>query len=164
MPHCFVADMTIQAREQDLIAVTHGRGIFKLDLEPLYTYLSDPSDKARCLYTTEATLPLKDASGSRVDLTSYDPVQFHVYLPAADTLQMEILDAEQKVVMSSTVTSVKGFNTFSWDLVTERVEKNNPYHFKTHLFPEAGEYSVRWRSSQADIEASFAITAPGHGQ
>ncbi|NQV32687.1 MAG: hypothetical protein HQ515_08340 [Phycisphaeraceae bacterium] len=158
MPHCFVADMTIQTREKDLIAVTHGRGIYKLDLEPLYATLADPSDKARCLYITEAMLPSKDASGNRLDLTSYEPVQFHVYLPAAETLTMEVTDAEQKVIMSSTVTSVKGFNTFFWDLVTQRVEKDNPYHFKTHIFPEAGAYSVRWRSSRTDIEAAFAIT------
>ena len=158
MPHCFVADMTIQTRDKDLIAVTHGRGIFKLDLEPLYATLADPSDKARCLYITEAMLPSKDASGNRLDLTRYDPVQFHVYLPDAETLQMEILDADQKVITSQTVTSVKGFNTFSWDLVAQRIEKDNPYHFNTHIFPEAGMYSVRWRSSRTDIEGSFKIT------
>lgn len=160
MPHCFVADMTIQTREKDLIAVTHGRGIYKLDLEPMHTHLANPSDKARCLHITEAKLPARDASGQRADLTSYEPVQFHVYLPAADVLRMEITDAKQKVIMASTVTAVKGFNTFAWDLVTERIEKDNPYHFKTHLFPDAGEYGVRWRSSRTDIEGSFTITLP----
>ncbi|MCP4450768.1 MAG: hypothetical protein GY809_04860 [Planctomycetes bacterium] len=157
MPHCFVADMTIQTREKDLIAVTHGRGIYKLDLEPLHAHMADPSDKARCLYITEARLPLPDASGSKPDLASYEPVQFHVYCPAADTFQMEILDADKKVITSQEVTSVRGLNTFAWDLVTERVQKNNPYHFRTHLFPEAGEYYVRWQSSQTVIEASFLI-------
>ncbi|MCF7974067.1 MAG: hypothetical protein K9N55_09655 [Phycisphaerae bacterium] len=164
MPHCFVADMTIQARDRDLIAVTHGRGIFKLDLEPLYAYLADPSDQARCLYIAEAMLPSQDASGQRPDMTRYDPVQFHVYLPTADTLQMEILDADQKVIKSSAVTSVRGCNTYAWDLVTQTIEKDNPYHFKTHIFPEAGKYGLRFRSDETVLETAFVITAQDPAQ
>ncbi len=158
MPHCFVADMTIQAREKDLIAVTHGRGIFKLDLEPLYTYLAEPSEKARFLYVTEAILPSRDASGQRADLTTYDPVQFHAYLPDATTLKMDIIDSDQKVICASEVTSVKGFNTFSWDLITERVESDNPYHFRMQTFPRAGEYRVQLQTGQTCIETSFSVT------
>jgi hypothetical protein len=160
MPHCFVADMTIQGREKDLIAVTHGRGIFKLDLEPLHAYLSAPSDKARVLSVTEAILPSRDASGQRLDLNSYDPVKFYVVLPAAETLNLEIRDANQKVIFTREETCARGFNTISWDLIIRREEKDNPYHYKSQIFPDPGDYRITLQTGQTRLETSFSIKGP----
>ena len=157
MPHIFVADMTIQAREKDLIVSTHGRGIYKMDLEPIYAHMANP-DKPSILHVTEAVLPQKDASAQNIRLTSYVPVKFSMYLPQAGTMTFTASKPDGTVIDTRDFKIVKGFNTFSWDMVIKRDDQPYaPYHYKTHIFPEAGTYPITFETKDIQLKQSLLI-------
>ncbi|MEA1888063.1 MAG: hypothetical protein U9N72_12730 [Bacteroidota bacterium] len=159
IPHSFVADMTIMEREADLIAATHGRGIFKIDLEPLYEYLSTNSDSARILYITEAKLPEMDASGKKPDLTTHYDVHFSFFIPRKGILDINIIDSEDHIVFNKKQEFRKGLNTWSWDMITgiNKNEEDSPYFYKLLEFAEPGSYMIKINGKSIDMKKKFHI-------
>jgi len=159
IPHSFVADMTIMERESDLIAATHGRGIFKIDLEPFYEYLKSGRDSSRILYITEAYLPEMDASGTKPDMSTLYDINFHFYIPGQSLLDFEVINEKDSVVFSDKREYSKGLNTWAWDMITGlNVNKNlNPYFYDKHEFAEPGLYKIRITGKYTDMEKDFII-------
>ena len=159
IPNSFVSDMTIMEREADLIATTHGRGIFRIDLEPLYEYLSGNNDGAGILYLTEAKLPEIDESGSKPDMTTHYDVHFSFFIPEKGNLDIDIIDSDNNIVFSEKQEFSKGLNTWSWDMVRaiNKNEENNPYFYKVLEFAEPGLYRIRISGKNIDMEDNFII-------
>ena len=159
VPHSFVADMTIMEREKDLIAATHGRGIYKIDLEPLYDYLSVNRDSARILYITDAKLPEMDASGEKPDLTTHYDVLFSFFVPEKSTMDIRIEDSEGQTVVTDKKEFRKGLNTWSWDLITgmNENEDDNPYFYKLLEFAEPGLYMIKITGKNTDMKKNFIL-------
>ncbi|HCC70533.1 MAG TPA: hypothetical protein DEQ09_05210, partial [Bacteroidales bacterium] len=159
LPHSFVADMTIMTRGKDLIAATHGRGIYKIDLEPLYVYLSANRDSAKILYITEAKLPEMDASGEKPDFTTHYNVHFSFFIPRKDILDINIIDPDGHTVFTEKQEFREGLNTWRWDLVTgiNKNEEDNPYFYKQLEFAEPGLYMIKITGKNTDMEKNFII-------
>jgi photosystem II stability/assembly factor-like uncharacterized protein len=160
MPHSFVADMTIQERENDLIAVTHGRGIYKLDLEPLYNYMNTKNNDSKWLHVTKATLPAWDASGEKRDMDNYENVYFSYYSEHSDSVKMKIFSDEGELIFSKKVLAKKGLNTCSWNMIIGPNKSENPFLFNFWLFPEAGTYRIQIEGNQWNISKDFVISEP----
>jgi len=159
MPNCFVADMTIQSKNKDLIAATHGRGIYKIDLEPIYKHLQNTSYKDRFLYITRAELPKMDASGQKPDLSGYEPVQFSFFLSSGNMMAISIVDSKDSLVFYDKQYFSKGLNTYQWDLTCiKRIYSDNPYGLNIKLFPKPGEYKIRLKGIKTELEKIFSIT------
>ena len=156
MPNSFVSDMTIQERENDLIAVTHGRGIFKIDLESLHNYLKNNSEKAEILYISKAILPKGDASG-KPDFSSYENLAINYYSPSAQKLKLSITDKEGNFVYTKEISALKGLNTYSWDLILGPMLSDDPYLFNFVKLAKAGDYTIHLTGEQMDIESTFTI-------
>ncbi|MEN2280891.1 hypothetical protein AAGF08_02050 [Algoriphagus sp. SE2] len=159
IPNSFVSDMTIQERENDLIAVTHGRGIFKFDLEPIHSFLKENPKSASFLYISEAILPQGDGSG-KPDFSSYENVNFSFHWPANEKLKLSINNWEGEPVFSKEINAQKGLNTFTWDLILGPNLNDDPYLFNFVNLPKAGEYSIHLTGNQLDIKAEFSIKQP----
>ncbi|MFO7756333.1 MAG: hypothetical protein R6V34_10145 [Bacteroidales bacterium] len=159
LPNSFVADMTIMEREKDLIAVTHGRGIYKIDLEPLYEYLSGNDDGAGILYLTEAKLPEIDESGAKPDMTTHYDVNFSFFIPGKATLDIDIIDSDDNIVYSKKQEFRKGLNTWSWDMIRgiNKNEENNPYFYKVLEFAEPGLYMIKLTGENIEMKRKFII-------
>ncbi len=156
IPNSFVSDMTIQERENDLIAVTHGRGIFKIDLEPLHNYLKNTPEAAEFLYISEAILPQGDGSG-KPDFSSYENVAFNFYSPSEGKLKLNIIDKEGSSVFTKEISGQKGLNTYSWDLILGPITRDDPYLFNFVELAKPGDYRIHLTGDQLDIESTFSI-------
>jgi hypothetical protein len=158
MPNAFVSDMTIQTREKDLIAVTHGRGIYKTDLEPLYEHWTKPSQAATFLHHTKAILPENDASGRKPDLSTYENMGFSFSLPQAQQLELTILNEEGETIFTDVYSAKEGLNTYSWDLTLEPdAVDDNPYAFRLIKLVEAGDYTIRLVGKEVTLERTFWV-------
>ncbi|GAB5554700.1 MAG: hypothetical protein Sapg2KO_42910 [Saprospiraceae bacterium] len=161
MPNVFVSDLTIQTREKDLIAATHGRGIYKMDLEPLYKHWEINLAKATFLYHTPAILPKKDASGRKPDLSTYEKMAFHFQVPQAGELQLRILNENLEAIFTDVVSAQKGLNSYVWDLMlAPRTPDDSPYAFRFHNFVEAGNYTIQLEGAKTKIERTFIVKEP----
>lgn len=158
IPNSFVSDMTIQEREKDLIAVSHGRGIFKINLKPLHTYLKNNPKGGEFLYISKAILPTDDGSG-KPDFTSYENVSFSYFSPSTEELTLNIISEEDSTVYTTKIDANRGLNTYSWDLILGPNIDDNPYLFKFVNLPKAGDYTIQISGSQLYIEQNFSIEA-----
>lgn len=158
MPNVFVSDLTIQTREKDLIAATHGRGIYKMDLEPLYKYWEINVANATFLYHTPAVLPVPDDSGRKPDLSTYEKMAFHFQMPQAEALQLTIFNKNLEPVFSDVLNARKGLNSYTWDLIVERnTSDHNPYAFRLVNFVSSGTYTIQLEGPETKIIRTFTV-------
>ena len=157
MPHSFVADMTIQEREMDLIAATHGRGIYQISLKPVHKWLTGDKKEPAILYVSEALLPPKDMSGSKFDLTDYEDFRISFSIPEKDKLEIIFTGKAGEVVYRDKKEFVAGLNTYKWNLITGEVDDLNPYRYIFKLFPDAGEYTLRLKGRNYTLEQKVLI-------
>jgi photosystem II stability/assembly factor-like uncharacterized protein len=157
VPNSFVADMTIMKREKDLIAATHGRGIYKLDLEPVHAYLSLGAGIPAILHITPATLPLSDASGRKHDMSTLFDLIVTFCTPETLELTIEISDSSGNTVYRDKMKAGKGLNSWRWDLITGRTDDDSPYFYSPVTFPDPGEYKVKMSGKSVSMEKLFTI-------
>jgi len=142
MPAISVADIEIDQKSQDLVAATHGRGMYKLNLRPIHeAYLSNVSD----VYLFEIpsiAAPIYNGDMNGVDYRKLEklPLTFWVSSPGEATLR--ILDKDGKTIWSRNQKATTGYNQYRWDLVVKKVESPMPYFIHYNEFIKNGSYVV----------------------
>ncbi len=160
VPNSFVADMTIMEREKDLIAATHGRGIFKIDLEPIHNYFNVNKPNAGILHITEVFAPEPDASGQKYNMATHNDVMISLFTPEALPLSIEVSDSLNNIIHAEQLSAVKGFNTWRWNLVTARTEDDSPYFHSPITYASPGSYTVRITGKNISMVKRFVIKLP----
>lgn len=159
LPNSFVADLTIQERDRDLIAATHGRGLYKIDLEALYAHHKLANEMLKILYISEATLPSSDASGGKPDLTSYENVEFSFRAFNNGPAEISVIDSTDQVIWEDEIITRIGINTYSWDLIVGPNYSDNPYLYEFFIFPDPGTYMISIRVGDAEMSSRFVVQA-----
>ncbi len=157
MPNVFVSDMTIQTRENDLIAATHGRGIYKIDLNPLHLNFGNSTETAKFLHISEAVLPSADASGRKPDLSTYEDVAFSFKIPVNEQLTLTITDKDGVIVFSDSVESTTGLNTYKWNLTVDFTPEEGPYLSSLIKMASEGKHILSLKGEKTNITSSFTI-------
>ncbi|HIE69401.1 MAG TPA: hypothetical protein EYP98_04145 [Planctomycetes bacterium] len=163
MPAVAVADLVIQERELDLIAATHGRGIYRLNLAPLHWLLGEGQLQAPALAKTPiAYRPKKDDTVpvARRSFEERVPITFYLTQAAAMTLAVR----DQKGAFAPNGSAVRGGgNTtadwyhFRWDLVTKRGSSMSPYFVSQVRFLSKGVYELRLTGSGIELVGSLTV-------
>ena len=153
-----VSDLVIQEREMDLVAGTHGRGIYRTCIQPIQQAFKDGMPKENILFDTPvARLPWisdthrdpKDSSAEKVPIT--------FYLTEAGDVTLSVLGKNDKAVWSAKLAGGKGFNQIRWDLVTGEVVKNEAYFWQYKQFARAGEYKLVISGEGVDLRGKLII-------
>ena len=55
---------------------------------------------------------------------------------------VKVEDSTKKIVWSTKIDAIKGYNQFRWDLITKRVQSDLPYFIHYDEFIEPGDYKV----------------------
>lgn len=159
MPNVSVADLEIQRREKHLIAATHGRGIYKLDLDPLYRSFLEgyPLTKNFLFAIPAVNTPGERDTHGDVDEQTVQNVPFTFWLAEAGPVRLEVRDEGGELMWSKTLAGEKGFNQFWWDLVTHRRESDLPYFIHYKLYLPAGNYTVRLQHGSETLEEPWMV-------
>lgn len=179
MPAVAIYDLQVQPRERDLIAGTHGRGLYILDdLRPLENASAQPQTQLfapRAAYTwylwwarqygthdDECCVPSGAYSGEDPPygaLISYELASRSVAPP-----QIEILDASGTIVRTFAGTGSAGLNRVAWDLGTQAPVRwsrardwNQPPLSGPTVIP--GAYTVRLRAGSRTYEQPLRVAA-----
>jgi len=152
LPTTFVHDLVIHPEADILVAATHGRGMYALNVRHLeqmdMAFLRQPVH----LFAPEpARVPQRRwwrYAGGR-DAT------FHYYLGQAQDVAIRILDAGKNVVGEMTVKADQGYNLATWDLrkadAGEASRRRSP-------FVEAGTYTVELTAGGQTVTAELKVT------
>ncbi len=132
MPTTYVQDLVIHPEEDILIAATHGRGMYALDVRYIQEMAKIGFEKDLHLFKPEcAKLPKWKMwywAGTK-------PGNFGFWLNKEAKVKIEISGPEGKVVRTIKSTGTKGFNFVKWDLKPDNPQRRDP-------FVKPGEYKI----------------------
>ena len=163
LPMVSVADLEIIRDKKQLVAATHGRGIYTLDLSPLYLAMEkDPFSVVmdadlKITSIPEISAPKRRSTHRDIDLKSVQPLNVHFISPSSGTATLEI--SQDSTIYHTEIEIYEGLNHWQWDLVHNVRQSDYPYfiHFKEYLRP--GTYTCTIKSADHSAEQEFVIRA-----
>ena len=159
MPGTAVADLEIHTATMDLIAATHGRGIYKLNLKPLQEIARKKSSTTDIhFFTTEqAKRPWFNSSGGEPDYRTIEKTSFTFWLSRANKVRLQVLDSVNKEIWSTELNATVGLNEFRWDLIVSQQQIDLPYFIHYDKFIEAGVYTVSLSFGDTSLEQRLVV-------
>ena len=158
LPAAAVADLVIQEREMDLVAGTHGRGIYRTNLEPLHDAFRDGPPQNDVLFETPtARLPWINDTHGDPRYSTMEKVSITFYLLEDSRVTVSVVDQRGQNAWSIEHDGRKGLNQVRWDLVSERVEGQDAYFWRRLRFARAGTYTLRVTGERVDLTGQLTI-------
>ncbi len=162
MPSISVADLKIIEDKKLLIAATHGRGLYAIDLKPLYNthrFSDVEKDKLHLLEVSNATTPKTRSTHKDVDIESIVPQSLYYWLPADGAVSLELRQKDQ-VIWNKNIKTTPGLNEYVFDLIVEEVTSDQPYyiHYKKYVSP--GDYRWVLKYINAQSEQNWIVEGP----
>ena len=154
-----VHDLVVQAEEKDLLLGTHGRSIYKADLEPLHTWMA--AGKPNKLMVLEAPeLKYNRAWGSKRTLwskTNIPEVQWVLWSEQASTYTAQILNSKGKTIYDWNGKLSGGINTIDYDLQRYPYSKKERPADDTNFYLGKGTYQLKITTNSSKIVETFQI-------
>jgi len=159
LPTTYVHDLVIHPREKLLIAATHGRGMWIMDIRFLQQLNQETlSKKIHLFETDQAKLPQHNWYGWFGGQNAY----IHYYLKDAQEIKLEIKDKEGKVVKLLKTQGDTGINLIEWNLKKpeDQQEKNKK---DKNPFIEPGKYKIAITADSHTVEGFLDVKKPNAG-
>lgn len=123
IPFVAVHDVVIQEREKDLLIGTHGRSIYKVDLEPIY---SIQGKEKEMVVKSEMKRRARDSWGNKNWLRKFNEpkTELFVYLPENSKIDVLLKTEDGSVIRKDSWEGIAGFQNFKFDFTfDEKMEK-----------------------------------------
>ena len=123
LPNVPVHDLVVHPRERELVAGTHGRSIWIVDVLPLQDLVGADGDTAlKVFYIDDVTASRRWRSERsrwyfRPDEAPKSTVKY--WSDSAGTVTIEVVDSNDAVVRRLSSEAIKGMNSFDWDLLVD---------------------------------------------
>lgn len=185
LPNVPVHDLVIHPRERELVAGTHGRSAWVVDVLPLQELTNEVQEKAVHVFHV-GDISAQRSWRSRRSPWFYDeernePVTIHYWSQESGDGQLEILDDKQRIVRRIPITAKAGINQASWDHLVDKamalaVEQENnadkddvtakdqPYQqavdldYPLYVLP--GDYELRVNINDESATGKVTVKAP----
>ena len=125
IPNVAVYDLIVHPRDNELVAATHGRGMYVVDAKPLQQIAGNTAELA--FWGTDRIRYSEQWGERRFEyLEPYEPsADYLIYAPGAGKAELEVKNEDGESVYSSTLDLSKGMNRFKWDLKSSGKKKND---------------------------------------
>lgn len=153
-----ISDLVIQEREMDLVAGTHGRGIYKMNLRPIQEAFKNGIPQTSMIFTAPVgRLPWINDTHRDPRMSTVEKVPITFYLVDGVEVEVRVNDDKGKTIWKKTCEGRKGFNQFRWDLVTKRVDSPQPYFTRYLEFASPGKYEIHIVGEGVDLRGELTI-------
>jgi ligand-binding sensor domain-containing protein len=186
LPNVPVHDLAVHPRERELIAGTHGRSVWIVDVLPVQE-LSKVRNETVHLFPVEKTQfdrDWKSAPSLWFDESQDLPrLKLPFWAKAAGTAQFAVLDKNGNTVREVSIPTKAGINTYTWDLLVDRdlalaAEKTalakdasktdsldktpiaEAVRLQQRLYAPPGTYTLRLSLDGAKSETKWELKAP----
>jgi len=154
-----ISDILIQEDEMDLIAGTHGRGIYKMNIKPIYEAfkIGFPLQEDHLFTIPKVRRPwMNDTHYNPIYKTAKKvPVTF--WMTKADSVSIKVINDEGKILWDVRFKAGKGFNQYRWDLITKRMISPLPYFTKYNQFINEGCYKIVIETNRGDLKGNLIV-------
>lgn len=155
IPTTYVHDLVVHPRDALLIAATHGRGVYALDVSILQKLTGEIMKKDVHLFEI---LPAKVPKWSRWYWQPGKAAYIHYYLQKANEVSAVIKDAEGNIVKKLEITGDAGLNIAVWDLTPEKAkDTGNEEHRRENFFVKPGIYTVELTAGSTLLKGNINV-------
>ncbi len=134
LPAAPVHDLKIQTREQDLIVGTHGRSIYRIDLEEIHSIAGKAGQSQLHVFALDVPRYREGWGTKRTIYSDFSvpTVDVNVFANEAGDVTMSMVDESGRVMKEWTTSLVAGLNYLTYDLSVDSEKlksrkKDNPY-------------------------------------
>ncbi len=124
LPKVPVHDLVVHPRERELVAGTHGRSIWIVDVLPLQELASAGTGESLKVFYVDEVQASRDWRSRRSRWfyrAEDDPeVTVHYWAGGAGAARLELLDADDRVLRVMEQYAAAGLNAFTWDLLVDQ--------------------------------------------
>ena len=187
LPNVPVHDLVVHPRERELVAGTHGRSVWVLDVLPVQELSEDVRSAAAHVFPLEP-VGFQRSWRSRRSRWFYRPedapyVDVPFWVGADGPIEWSVLDSDGRALRRGELDAVRGVNTLRWDLLLDpelavpaeraRVEgaekeetdvSDTPWaeavRLERPLYVTPGAYTVRVRAGDESAEADLTVKPP----
>ena len=142
----------------DLVAGTHGRGIYKMNLKPIHEWVQgqDTISPDYLFNIPVARLPKRNDTHRDIEYSSMQKVPITFFCEKAGKVLISLQDGDN-TIWSREFDASEGFNQYRWDLVISETDNQLPYFIHYLSFPQAGEYKVKIESDAFSLSRNIKI-------
>lgn len=159
MPAVSIGDMEIQEREKELVVGTHGRGIYVINLDPIYALAAmDTSLQKTALFEIpNVRYPKVRASHKDIDKASVSKVPISFWLSKPGAVELSVINNQQEMVWGRPIKAGKGLNQLRWDMITKRAESPLPYFIHYEQYIKPGAYQVELKTADGTVRQALEV-------
>ncbi len=154
MPTTFVHDITISEETDILVAGTHGRGVYALDVRPIQGLTDEVVAAGRHMFEPESVqmprgrFAFFQGGGSTAGL--------HVWMASDGDYTVTVADASGETVHTFTGAGSEGHNFIEWNLQVEG-ESRTVFGFEVPPMASPGDYNVTIDANGASASAPLTL-------
>ena len=158
MPSAAVSDIEFEARSGDLVVATHGRGLYKINLTPFYTWIeAGKPDKDQVFPFGPVHGPNPDHLPDDQNSITVEKLPFTFWRSLADESTISLIDEAGKVVWSKSIKTRRGFNQYRWDFIIRQHISPLPYFTGAEEYLKRGNYSLQITGGVQRLETTLII-------
>jgi len=161
MPAVSVADLAIQKRENELVAGTHGRGIYYLNLNPIHRafQLNSNEKKGHHLFDIpHAQYPKQMDTSRDMDQSTITKLPISFWVPQKGKVNISIIDqSEKNTIWEMDFMASKGLNQLRWDLVIETQDSDLPYFRRYQKYIKPGIYGLQLKTDNKTMQKNLTV-------
>ena len=144
-------------RALELVAGTHGRGIFILDIRPIHELMENGDEKNNLIFSIRpAYLPHNRENGEWAS-DKLREAKIYYYLKRRTNINIVIADNTGKIIKSIVGTSQPGINIATWDLTLMRGTELGEDFGTSGRYARSGRYKVIISTGNTKLEKEFQV-------
>ena len=159
MPGAAIADLDMHDATGDLIAATHGRGIYKINISAVHALAGKTflTEKNYLFKTKNSKLPWFQSASGIPDYRTVEKTDIVYWLSEAKPVTLSIKDTANIKTWSINLQGQKGFNQFRWDMITNRQTSDLPYFTQYEKWLKAGTYTLALSVGKSELTQPFIV-------
>lgn len=154
MPNVASYDMIVHPRDLELVVATHGRSMWVMDVKPLHTIAERLNEKITAVQPESIRASNfwgnRRAEWAEPFIPEVELLYFLGDNKNNQTVEIEVTDKDGSNILTIETEGAYGFNTFSWDLVTEKADEEIK-------FLQKGTYTLTFKTGRSSHEVEFEI-------
>jgi hypothetical protein len=159
MPGAAIADLEIHESTMDLVAATHGRGIYKINLLPVHSLVNKKFsiEKDHLFEIAESYLPWFQAASRTPDYRTIEKTNITWWQQQPKQIKLSLRDTANKEIWSFSLKGQQGFNQYRWDLIVSKATSDLPYFTQYEKWINPGTYNLILSDGKSELSQPLIV-------
>ncbi|TSA31767.1 MAG: hypothetical protein D4R64_17415 [Porphyromonadaceae bacterium] len=153
-----ISDLVFQERELDLIAGTHGRGIYKMNLKPVHAAFDNGFPLTTRLFAIpDLTAPWSNDTHRDINEKSVQKTEITWWQETEGPAHLQVMQGIKRI-WETDIAGTRGFNQIRWDGVVKEADVPETYFFQYKTYINPGTYIIKLSGKGFSEKQEFTVS------